>query len=69
MSEEERTKFYSDHDFDIHRARQLLGEEDAVITEESDTQFIYDGAEFLWVEIDDRPTAIRWDFVESYRVS
>lgn len=33
------------------------------------TGYIHDEEEFVWVEVDGHPTALRWSFVESYRFS
>jgi len=37
-------------------------------SESETTAFIHDGDEYIWVEVDGQPMAIRWSSVESYQI-
>lgn len=67
MSDSEKTVFYNERDMDMHQRMQFRRETDGLVTEEVETSFSHDGSDFVWIDIDGQLTALRWEYVETYR--
>ena len=64
----EKGKFFEERNLSIHQARDKILENEGLVTEEADVFFNHDGDEFVWIEIDSQLTALRWSYVESYKI-
>jgi len=67
MSDPEIAIFYDERDMDMHQRMQFRQETTGLVTEEVDGSFSHDGSDFVWLNIDGQLTALRWDYVETYR--
>ena len=67
MSDSEMSAFYNKRDMDMQQRMQFRRETDGLVTEEVEASFSHDGSDFVWIDIDGQLTALRWEYVETYR--
>ena len=68
MSESEKDVFYKKRGMDMQQRMQFRRETVSPIIEEVKASFSHDGGDFVWIDIDGQLTALRWKYVETYRV-
>ena len=67
MSDSEKTAFYDERQMDMHQRMQFRRETDGLVTKEVKASFSHDGSDFVWIDINGQLTALRWEYVETYR--